>query len=537
MTPAHLSLAAPSHDIAFGCINLIENGGFEAITPHWQVQPGSRPPMYTNEFTFNNSLQSMRVGNGLELANVASTSEVRHIAVQFPPDATRIILRFRYSPRHDGEPDADLQQVDVYDHNMGQLALSVLNAQENDANWRLVERDLTEFRGRLISLRFRVQNDGQLGRTLMYVDNVEIEYCALTPIPTNTHTPTGTPVFSPTWTPIFATWTNTPVPISTLIPEADLPPPSCANNILPNGSFETTGNWHIGEDPVPPRYTSQEVHGGARSMLLGNPPGVGPNVVTYSSIRQLVSLPFDTNSAQLRWWQMPFSQESPNLAPSRIEDRQEVILLTPKLRTIVVLDRFRLADGVWQQRELDLTPYAGQKFYIYFNVWNDANDLRTWMFLDDIELYACAPSMLLSVDSLPVQPPAPAPGGYPPLGPAEVMPTAIPPSPTAISPTVAPPTATPPLPSATPVAQVELPTFTPSPTATTAGVQVVVIPETPPADATADNLFRPPEVSVEAPAAPWSFLLSQLGTIAILLAIIVIIGLLAALYNRRRLPE
>jgi hypothetical protein len=467
----------------------------------------------------------MRIGNGLELANVASISEVRHSAMQFPPDATRIILRFRYSPRHDGELDTDLQQVDIYDHNMGQLALSVLNAQENDADWRLVERDLTEFRGKLISLRFRVQNDGQLGRTLMYVDNVEIEYCALTPIPTYTHTPTGTPVFSPTWTPILP-WTNTPTPISTLLPPADVPPPVCANNILPNGSFETNGNWHIGEDPVPPRYTSQQVHGGARAMLLGNPPGGGLNVVTYSSIRQLISLPFNITSAQLRWWQMPFSQESPNLSPGRHEDRQEVILLAPSLRTIAVLDRFRLVDGGWQQRELDLTSYVGQKFYIYFNVWNDANDVRTWMFLDDIELYACESAIALSVDSPPALPAAPVM--------AEAMPTAIPLPPTPISPTVAGR----PLGPATPIAQVELPTFTPLPTATMAGVQVVIITATPSPDAAAGDLFRPPEVGIETPADTGPSLLSRLGTIAILLTIIVIIGFLVAgiLRNWRPTP-
>jgi hypothetical protein len=166
-------------------------------------------------------------------------------------------------------------------------------------------------------------------------------------------------------------------------------------------------------------------------------------------------------------------------------------------------------------------PYAGQTFYIYFNVWNDANNVRTWMYLDDVELYACAPVMPLSLASPQVQ----------------AMPTAIPPPPTPILPTAAPATETQPPPSPTPVALIELPTFTPLPTATTAGVLVVIVTETPapPVDFATSDLFRPPEVSVDVPVAEEPSLLNRLGTIAILLTIIVIIlFLVAAIANRLR---
>lgn len=38
---------------------------------------------------------------------------------------------------------------------------------------------------------------------------------------------------------------------------------------------------------------------------------------------------------------------------------------------------------------VDLTPYLDGSYYLYFNVLNDGNGLRTWMFLDDVQLLVC----------------------------------------------------------------------------------------------------------------------------------------------------
>jgi hypothetical protein len=434
--------AAPSSVIAPGCVNLVENGGFEVISPGWQIQASTRPPMYTNEATFNGSRQAMRVGNGMELSNVESISEVRYIPVLFPRDARSVILRFRYSPRYDAAPGEDLQQADIFYHNSNALALSVLNVQENDNNWRLVEKDLTAYKGELISLRFRVRNDGALGRTLMYVDDVEVEYCGPTPIPTATHTATPTttgsplPTFTPTPTP---TGTGSPTPVYTPTPVTPAPtlpplPPEC-HNIFLNGSFEYYGDWHIGEDPVPPRYVSDQAHSGGRSMLQGYLPGGGPNITTYSSIRQLVTLPYNITGAQLRWWWLRKSEEPASGGASGYEDRQEVILLRPNLSVIAVLIRLRSNDGIWQQQAIDLMPYRGQSFYVYFNVYNNDNGQRTWMYVDDLELYCCVPPT-----PAPTLTPTYSPTAPPTLTPtftatATETPTALPTATTVISPT------------------------------------------------------------------------------------------------------
>ena len=67
-------------DVAPGCLDLVEGGGFEQVSLAWQTVASARPPMYTNERTFDDSAQAMRIGNGLELPNIASASEVRLLA-------------------------------------------------------------------------------------------------------------------------------------------------------------------------------------------------------------------------------------------------------------------------------------------------------------------------------------------------------------------------------------------------------------------------------------------------------------------------
>lgn len=290
----------------------------------------------------------------------------------------------------------------------------------------------------------------------------------------------------------------------------------------------------MGESPIPPRYTVDAARSGARSMLLGSPPGAGGSVESYSSIRQLVNLPRSASMVQLRWWQAAFSQEPPLPGAGRADDRQEVILLTPNLHVMEVLARFRSTDGVWQQRALDLTAFRGRSFFVYFNVFNNADPARTWMYLDDVELLVCG------AEPIPYeQPAAPfaAPGDlddleqeaqdfYPPSTlPLTATPhlTATPlPPPT----TPVPATATPQPPTAT----VAPPTATPTPTATEAGAAVAIL--TTPTTVTGVGT---PQVRVPAPApvvsqpAPEPWWQRMLGALAVLCSIPVLIALIIVL--------
>ncbi len=443
IAPLTLLRAAPPADIAIGCNNLIEGGDFETINPVWNFQPSTNPPRYTSEVAFNGSAQSLALGNTPEpgASNTPSISEVRYRSFPLPAGASRIILRFRYLPFYQDARDIDRQQAEVvYANSASAIEVTnqvfrVLDAHETSANttppsWRYRDADLTRFAGQWISLRFRVTNDGGPAQTWMYVDNVEIEYCSSTPTVTPTITGAPTATSTITWTP-----TNTPIPPPTAVPPTFTPvppPPSgCNINIILNGSFETDSDWICGESPVPPYYAGSQRQDGIRSMLLGHPPEAGGNdKVTYSSVRQLVTIPSNVSTAQLRWWHLYQTQQTPDPNPSGQADRQEVILLTTGGKVIKILQRV-LRNDSWQQDVIDLSAYRGQTFYIYFNVFNDGNGARTWAYLDQVELLVCYPV----VTNPPVAPPPVA---------AVVAPTPIPPTPV-------PPTWTPitPLPTAT----------------------------------------------------------------------------------------
>lgn len=196
---------------------------------------------------------------------------------------------------------------------------------------------------------------------------------------TGTPTPTGTITITPTWTP---TITRTP---GTL-------PANCMNVII-NGGFEQNHEgWKFGDDPVVPRYASDQRSEGLRSVLLGNPPGAGTtNVVSYSSVRQLVKIPPDATVAYLTWDHYSLTQEPVSTDPSNRSDRQEMIALAPNQMPITIKYRERLNETGWTSERVELTELIGKNFYVYFNVYNDGNGKRTWMYLDNVELVVCYP--------------------------------------------------------------------------------------------------------------------------------------------------
>ena len=537
-------MAHGNADVAPGCLNLVEGGTFEQFNPSWEILASTRPPMYSSEQTFNASLQSMRLGNGSELPNGESVSEVRHKPILLPVGATRIILRFLYYPLYDDAPGADLQQADLFDASTDQLIGSLLNVQDNARTWKARDFDLTLYAGRTISLRFRVRNDGAAGRTLMYIENVELEYCALAPLPTYTPTfaqsPTNTPLPTSSLTPlpsVSATLT-TPTPVATITPipvtSTPLPPEdlSCPN-ILVNGGFEGYEGWHFGEDPVPPRYTSEAVQEGTRAVLLGNPPENPNNVVTFSSVRQLVTLPFTSGQVQLRWWRVLRTAQTGT--PTSTTDRQDLILLAPDLKPIQILRRELRNDGIWQEDVVDLTAYRGQTLYIYFNAFNDGNNTRTLMVLDNVRLRVCgAPVLATTLDTpiaIPLQPNLTTAAPLvtvitPSETPTVLLATAtLPPAPTdtAVVATLPPPV----LPTATPLS---LPTATSNvyalptlPTQTVIGSPTALV-VAPVVNATNTPItLAPLPVASQRPV--W---VDRLGAIGVLLSILVVIGFIVA---------
>ncbi len=179
------------------------------------------------------------------------------------------------------------------------------------------------------------------------------------------------------------------------------PHPVCQEQIE-NGGFETDGAWVIGSTPRPARYTTERAHSGSRSMLLGIKPGE-PDVRSYSSVRQTISLPADTYTATLTFWYYPVSGLDSG-------DRQECLLLDEEDHLLAILMRTNVNIAAWTPMVYDLSAYAGQTVQVYFNVYNDADGSGVAAFyLDDVSLQAC--TLVGGPTPTPTPVPSPTPPG------------------------------------------------------------------------------------------------------------------------------
>jgi hypothetical protein len=203
----------------------------------------------------------------------------------------------------------------------------------------------------------------------------------VTPVPTFTPSPTFT-VLPATLTPTF-----TPFPPITLTPTPTLTSiPGDCYELLDNGGFETDATWQFLPTRLWPTYVGPPypVHSGLRSVMLGNRPL--PDAVSYSSVRQEISIPFDAQTAFIRFWYWAQSDDTDG------GDRQQLSLLDPDTYARIQ-DLWRPSpprnEQSWRWEEFDLTPYRGYSILVYFNVYNDGDGKRTVMFLDDVTLQAC----------------------------------------------------------------------------------------------------------------------------------------------------
>jgi hypothetical protein len=225
----------------------------------------------------------------------------------------------------------------------------------------------------------------------------------LTPSPTNTSTPLPSPTPSPTATqppqptntpPPPPTATQPPAPTNTPppAPATATPPGGSCRELVVNGGFESgTASWILGDNPVPPRVTSDRPHSDHQSLLLGLRPPES-DVYTYSSVRQPVYIPIDATSAFLSFWYWPATEE----LGASATNRQQVLVYVGDFNDrdlgAVILNGNSNSRS-WTQLRLDLLellPLRGQMVHLYFNVVNyGVRGRRTWMFLDDVSLQVC----------------------------------------------------------------------------------------------------------------------------------------------------
>ena len=206
----------------------------------------------------------------------------------------------------------------------------------------------------------------------------------ITPTATSTPVPTATPVPPPTPTPQTPTITPTP----TLSPT---PWPAWCRNIVRNPDFESDEGWQLPRTRLWPAYVGPfafpnggRPHSFQRAVRLGATAPIDPP--SYSSASQLITLPADARTITLEYWVWTFSQDDNG------GDRQEVLLLDPETRRV----RVRVWQAIpaqnarkWERHTFDLTPYRGQSFILYFNVYNEGDNRVSAMFLDDVRVWVC----------------------------------------------------------------------------------------------------------------------------------------------------
>ena len=176
---------------------------------------------------------------------------------------------------------------------------------------------------------------------------------------------------------ILFSWGFQPVPQVTASYKED----TTCGELVDNGGFETTSGWIISTTPFPAGYSTDEAHSGKRSMRLGILPGQ-TDAYAYSSVYQEITIPADAAGATLSFWYVPHTEDSSG-------DLQQVILYSTSWLRLETVLQVLSDDGVWIHHTLDVSDYAGQTLYLYFNVYNDGDGRRSWVFLDDVSLDLC----------------------------------------------------------------------------------------------------------------------------------------------------
>jgi hypothetical protein len=190
---------------------------------------------------------------------------------------------------------------------------------------------------------------------------------------------------------------------------------ACEEAIL-NGSFENDNAWQFPETTYTASYSTDAAHSGSRSAQTGilNPTD---NRYAYSSARQLVTIPSDVVSANLRVWLYPISDEvlsnaqaleslyplAPRPATAEFEtaalagDVQYVLILDPGSNPVDPVDDtlietllwMRSDAQQWQMYNFDISKYAGTTIKVQIGTYNDGVGGVSAMYTDDVSLELC----------------------------------------------------------------------------------------------------------------------------------------------------
>ncbi len=376
------------------CADVIGNGGMEANT-YWQMPVTPHKASYTSADRHSGA-RSVRLGIEPGAADVYSHSSA-YQKIRIPANATSATLTFwarrftQETPKGVLDPSGDLydpaeviegtfdwtskgqraqedwQEVLILEYPCYNWLATLMRTRSNDGAWTQYNYNLSAFAGQEIVVYFNAINNGNGLRTWMYVDDVQVQVCY---------------------------------------------DGAACGELVHNRSFEWTGSWAHPNTPRPADYTTAAAHTGARSMRLGVVPPTA-DVYSHSSAYQEIDVPTGALHPTLTFWYKAHSEEPPksnwkdydwsDYAPSKViagetrekccgrVDWQEMLILDKDYKIVsggVVLRQVQ-NDGQWKQVTYDLSPYKGMHIVLYFNVINDGNGKRTWMYVDDVSVNLC----------------------------------------------------------------------------------------------------------------------------------------------------
>ena len=107
----------------------------------------------------------------------------------------------------------------------------------------------------------------------------------------------------------------------------------------------------------------------------------GPDMYSYSSVWQTVTVPAHVQRAELTFWTYPISHDT------YPRDLQMVLLLDEHFHVVAYVDQSLSNAQQWIPGSLDVTPWAGRTLTVYFGVFNGGGTGQTSaMYVDDVAL-------------------------------------------------------------------------------------------------------------------------------------------------------
>jgi hypothetical protein len=346
--------AVPSMPRAQECSSVIENGGFE-IDFAWQFDPSPAPAQYVTTVP-RSGARSLQLGS----APVAGISTARQ-RITIPLGATSASLYFWYYPVVEASPGNDSFQFSVWNANGSAMLWEPWDLPLGFEMWQPAAFDFSAWSGQTFQLAFTVSNDGTGGHTTVFLDDLSLLACSTPPV---------VPTPWPTFTPIVPPWTPPPPPSSECI------------DVLQNGGFdEGLRGWTPGTNPLPPSVVGDPALTPPFAVELGS---TVRNLNSYSSIRQAITIPPGYARTFIGFWEYTRAESLTGA------DQQQFVLLGPG--NVVWATPWKVLEnsGTWRQHLYELVGATSPTFDVYFAAINDGRDGRTALYVDEVQVWACA---------------------------------------------------------------------------------------------------------------------------------------------------